>query len=239
MPVAVVAGGAGVLGRHVVSGLLDAGHRVVVLDRDCSGPVTDLPSRLCVDLTREDEVRGAFEETVSRWGVPDVLVNCQGWSPKLANGEAPRDDQLTEQQFTEVIRVNLVSCFLTMREAAPAMAARGTGRVVNVTSTAALTGRSPAVSAYVAAKAGLEALTRQYAVRYGHRGVLVSAVAPGKFAGAEDVEPPSLVAGYLSGIPLGRLAAPSEIAEVILFLASRRNRYITGHTVVVDGGRLA
>jgi NAD(P)-dependent dehydrogenase (short-subunit alcohol dehydrogenase family) len=235
---AIVAGGSGVLGSQVTGRLVGAGHRVVVLDR-APCPAADRVAHLPVDLTDETEVDRVLRSVAERYGIPRVLVNCQGWSPKSPDGGPEPDESLTARSFLRVLDVNLVSCFLTMRTVVPMMVAAGGGRVINVSSTAARTGRTTASPAYAAAKAGVDALTRSFAVRYGPSGVLVCAVAPGKFANPQWPDDPSAVDRYRRDIPLGRLATPAEIAGVIVFLASRDNTYLTGHTVTVDGGRLA
>lgn len=237
--VAVVAGGSGALGRQVVSGLIEEGHRVLVLDR--IPPDRDCASQAFarVDLTEEDQIVRALEEWTQRWDVPRVLVNCQGWSPKRPDGRTPSDVEMPSAEFLDVIKANLLSCYLTMRAVVPQMASAGGGRVVNVSSTSALTGRTTASSAYAASKAGVDALTRSFAARYGPQGVLSSVVSPGKFVNPHWPDNPEALTEYVSEIPLGRLAEAAEIAQVILFLASTQNRYVNGHTIVVDGGRLA
>lgn len=240
MTLAIVAGGAGQLGRRVCTGLAADGHRVLVLD--LAEPVPEPNGTLTsttVDLTDEDAVAAAVDDAVARWGAPTVLVNCQGWSPKGPDGRAAGAAAMLADDFMAVLRVNLLGCYLTMKAVVPVMAAAGGGRVVNVASTSGRTGRTTASAAYAAAKAGVEALTRSFAAAYGNRGVLVTAVAPGKFVSPGWVDDPAALAGYVADIPLGRLAEPDDIGAVIQFLASARNNYITGHTMVIDGGRLA
>jgi NAD(P)-dependent dehydrogenase (short-subunit alcohol dehydrogenase family) len=143
---------------------------------------------------------------------PRVLVNCQGWSPKGADGVAVPDAELSAEGFLRIVEVNLLSCFLTLREFVPAMAAAGGGRVVNVSSTSALTGRTSASPAYAAAKAGLDALTRSFAVRYGPANVMVCGVAPGKLDNARWPDSSEALVGYRAEIPLGRLGRPEDAA---------------------------
>lgn len=235
---AIVTGGAGRLGSRVCRGLVDDGHRVLVLDRVEHQPA-DLLASTMVDLTDETGVQAAVDEGIGRWGVPAVLVTCHGWSPKGPGGRAASAAGMPADDFLAVLRVNLLGCYLAMKAVVPAMAAAGRGRVVNVSSTSGLTGRTTASAAYAAAKAGIDALTRSYAAEYGNRGVLVSAVAPGKFVSPGWIDDPAALARYTADIPLGRLADPEEIGAAIRFLASVRNNYITGHTMVIDGGRLA
>lgn len=235
---AIVAGGAGELGRRVARDLLGDGHRVLVLDLVAVEPGERLASTT-VDLTDENAVQAAVTDGVARWGSPAVLVNCQGWSPKGRDGLAAGAAAMPAGEFMAVLGVNLLGCYLTMKAVVPVMAAAGGGRVVNVGSASGRTGRTTASAAYAAAKAGVEALTRSFAAAYGDRGVLVTAVAPGKFASPGWSDHPAALADYTADIPLGRLADPDDIAAVIRFLVSARNNYITGHTMLIDGGRLA
>lgn len=231
----VIAGGAGNLGRVLARRIMATGEDVVVLDRHPSGSPGAVD--IAVDLVDDEAVRVTLEALTAQRGAPRALVNAQGWSPKPGGSAAA--EAVEPKLFREVIEVNLTSCYTTMRVLLPVMAQRGSGRVVNVGSAAAYTGRTTATSAYSAAKAGLDALTRSFAVEYASRGVLVCGVAPGKFASPGWVDDAAAVEHYRSEIPVGRLASVDEVSEAILFLASSRNTYITGQTVVVDGGRLA
>jgi len=236
----IVAGGSGALGSAVTAGLVREGHRVLVLDRvtapdDLDGTV----SSVLVDLVDSAQVAKAVDDAVAEWGAPSVLVNCQGWSPKDEEGVAIGDADMSAEMFTEALQVNLLTAFLTIRTVIPHMAAAGGGRVVSVSSASARTGRTTAAAVYAAAKAGVEALTRHFAVQYGSSGVLVGAVAPGKFVNPNWPDNSELVDAYQAEIPLGRRATPAEVAEAILYLASASNTYLTGQTVLVDGGRLS
>lgn len=238
MTLAIVTGGAGRLGSGVSRGLVEDGHHVLVLDRVEHPPADGLTSAV-VDLTDEAGVQAAVDQGVARWGAPAVLVTCHGWSPKGQDGRSAGAAGMSAEDFFAVLEVNLLGCYLAMKAVVPAMAAAGGGRVVNVSSTSGSTGRTTASAAYAAAKAGIDALTRSFAVEYGDRGVLVSGVAPGKFRSPGWIDDPAALARYTADIPLGRLAEPEDIGAVIRFLASEHNNYITGHTTVIDGGRLA
>jgi NAD(P)-dependent dehydrogenase (short-subunit alcohol dehydrogenase family) len=234
---AVVAGGAGTLGSRVAHRLADLGHHVVILDR--AGHDDERTTYVKIDLTDEEDVTTTLNAVTGRHGPPAVLVNCQGWSPKGADGRAVPDDEFGKLDFLRVLDVNLVSSYLLMRRLVPMMAGAGGGRVVNVSSTAASTGRTTAGPAYAAAKAGLDALTRSFAVRYGPHNVLVCGVAPGKLRNPAWPDAPEALAAYRSEIPLGRLADPDEVAAFIVRLASDANTYVTGQTIAIDGGRTA
>jgi NAD(P)-dependent dehydrogenase (short-subunit alcohol dehydrogenase family) len=161
----------------------------------------------------------------------DILVNDAGVN-RLA-GLAETDDDL----LRETLEINLIAPLRLARALAPAMAERGWGRVVNITSVWAVVARERRLP-YIVSKTGLNGLTRAMAVEFGRAGVLVNAVAPGfvvtemttRNNTAEELE------AIASGVPLGRLAQPDEIAELVAFLASSRNSFMTGQVVICDGG---
>jgi 3-oxoacyl-[acyl-carrier protein] reductase len=235
--VAVVAGGAGTLGSAVARRLVDDGYIVAVLDRRVppSEPGVVAFEVDLVDDARVAEAAGAVAEL----GPIEILVNAQGYSPKDGDGRAPAIEETSAEDFLEVLRINLVSCFLTMRELVPPMAERGRGWVVNVGSAAARTARTPAAPSYLAAKSGLEALTRTFGYRYAAAGVVVSCVAPGKFESPGWRDDPESQARYLAELPVGRLLSVDELVDAVAFLCSASNRYFTARTLVLDGGRLA
>ena len=161
----------------------------------------------------------------------DILVNDAGVN-RLA-GLAETDDDL----LRETLEINLIAPLRLARALAPAMAERGWGRVVNITSVWAVVARERRLP-YIVSKTGLNGLTRAMAVEFGRAGVLVNAVAPGfvvtemttRNNTAEELE------AIANGVPLGRLAQPDEIAELVAFLASSRNSFMTGQVVICDGG---
>ncbi|MGW1597181.1 SDR family NAD(P)-dependent oxidoreductase [Streptomyces sp. NPDC002343] len=233
----VVSGGAGFLGSALTDRLLAEGRTVVVLDREPPRHPGAVP--VLVDLADETALEKVLDRLLTERGAPAHLVMCQGWSPKGGDGAAIEEEEMPAGLFRQTLDANLTSCFLLLRALVPAMADRGRGRVVAVGSAAAHTGRTTATSAYAAAKAGVAALVRTFAVRYAHRGVLVNTVAPGKIDNPGWPDAPDAVARYRTEIPLGRLADAAEVADAIAFLLSSGNTYITGQTLIIDGGRLS
>ncbi|MFJ4695462.1 SDR family NAD(P)-dependent oxidoreductase [Streptomyces sp. NPDC088766] len=233
----VVSGGSGFLGSAVTERLLAEGHHVVVLDR--TPPRHPEAVLIEVDLADESALEKALGRLLAERGAPAGLVMCHGWSPKAEDGSTIPENEVPAELFRQVLDTNLTSCFLLLRTLVPAMAATGSGRVVAVGSAAAHTGRTTAGSAYAAAKAGVAALVRTFGVRYAHQGVLINDVSPGKIANPDWPDSPQAIAHYRQEIPVGRLAEAAEVADAISFLLSPLNSYITGQTVIVDGGRLS
>lgn len=161
----------------------------------------------------------------------DILVNDAGIN-HLARLEETDDETLRE-----MLEINLVAPLRLARALAPAMAQRGWGRVVNISSVWAIVAKERRLP-YIVAKTGLNGLTRAMAVEFGPRGVLVNSVAPGfvltEMTTQNNTE--QELEAIAQAVPLRRMAQPEEIAEVVAFLASSRNSFMTGQVIVCDGG---
>lgn len=242
--VAVVTGGAGCLGRAVARALARDGLMPVLLDRRAdeldaaAGELGDGVETLCVDVADADTLRAEVDALSARRGAIEVLVSAAGYSPK-AGGRRPATHEISPEEWRAVTEVNLSSVFYAARAVLPHMTRAGYGRIVNVSSTAGLVGSPTAGLHYCAAKMGVVGLTRALSGEVAESGVLVNAVAPGKFVNPDWPDAPDAVAQYAARVPVGRLAEPGEVADVIAWLASRANTYVTGATIVVDGGRVA
>jgi NAD(P)-dependent dehydrogenase (short-subunit alcohol dehydrogenase family) len=191
---------------------------------------------IATDVTDESQVRAMVATTLEDLGGLDVLVNNAGGSPFMASLLDLRPDG-----WDKLLRLNLSSAFWALQEAGRHFVAQQSGAVVNISSLAGLSS-SPALAAYGAAKAALISMTTTAAAEWGPSGVRVNAVAPGwiktdlnRFAW----ENPDLESSMVARAPLARWGDATEIAEVVAFLASDRASYITGQTVVVDGGLTA
>jgi NAD(P)-dependent dehydrogenase (short-subunit alcohol dehydrogenase family) len=233
--VAVVTGGASGIGAATARLLAREGARVAILDRDTDGTValaTEIGGLAVVaDVRTGDEVDRAFRTVEAELGAVSVLVNSAGV------GDLRPLDTVDEKLWHRLIDVNLTGTFLPIRAVVPSMRTAGRGAIVNV---ASLSGLMPTrnEAAYSAAKAGVIALTRSAALENGPE-VRVNCVAPGYVATpltAAFQDHPDAFAPIADQLPLRRMAAPEEIAEVIAFLASARSSYMTGQTLVVDGG---
>jgi len=186
------------------------------------------PSRAELDLADGASI-AAY---VKGLGAPvDILVNNAGvnWPQPLV--------ELDDARLDETLNVNLAAPARLARGLAPGMVERGYGRIVNVSSMLALVAREGR-AAYSASKAGLVGLTRAIALELAPHGVLVNAIAPGYIATdlTRQNNSPAELEQVVAGIPLGRLAEPEEIAELIAFLCSARNSYVTGQVLACDGG---
>lgn len=242
-PVALVTGAGNGIGEYTARAFAAAGYRVAVADRDLDGAervAADLDSTgaaatpVDVDVTVTASVDAMVAATLAAFGRIDVLVNNAG--VPVANDSAT----ITDGAWSASIEVNLSSALKCSRAAHSALAASGAGAIVNVSSLSGFVGMPGRVS-YSAAKSGIKGLTRVLAVEWAPQGIRVNAVAPGyvRTSGFERRmvgERAHDVSRLEARVPLGRLCRPEEIASVIGFLASTDASYITGQTLLVDGG---
>jgi NAD(P)-dependent dehydrogenase (short-subunit alcohol dehydrogenase family) len=233
---ALVTGGTSGIGRATAEALAREGAHVLVSGRneargaEVVAAIREAGGRaefVIADLGNADDVRalGARATDV------DILVNNAGVFPAGPTHELP------ESAFDEAFAVNVKAPFLLTAAIAPQMAERG-GAIVNVTTMVAEFGMA-GLSAYGASKAATALLTKAWAAEYGPSGVRVNAVSPGPTSTPGTEAMGEGFDAIVSTIPLGRAAAPKEIAEMIVFLASDRASYLNGAVVPVDGGRVA
>ncbi len=191
------------------------------------------------DVTRPEEVQASLREMKSRWKTVDILVNNAGGALQTPH----RLEKIEEKDWNLVLDVNLKGTFLCCQAAIPEMARQGRGVIVNMSALAGHWRASLAGVQYVAAKAGVEGLTRQLAYDWGKSGVRVNAIAPTvtltgeRIQGLWEAKSDEEKRKVLSAIPLGRLGTPEEVASVVVFLASDESSFITGVTIDVNGGR--
>jgi NAD(P)-dependent dehydrogenase (short-subunit alcohol dehydrogenase family) len=237
--VAIVSAAGEGIGEATAHAFADAGYRLVLVDVNAealAATVNDLPSGVATsavaDVTDEAAVAGIMARALESFGRVDVLVNVVGGS--RPGKTAP---QLTLAEWNQMLALNLTSTFLMCRAVVPHMEERGKGAIVNVSSGAGLRGMR-ANPGYVAAKAGVSALTRALALDHGPNGVRVNCVAPGPIRTPlmrRNRTPDEILA--MGKIALaGRIGEPEEIAAGILWLASDAASYVMGQTIEIDGG---
>jgi NAD(P)-dependent dehydrogenase (short-subunit alcohol dehydrogenase family) len=241
--IALVTGAARGLGRAIALALAEAGADLALGLRDASrddglaGEIRDLGRRalsLQMDVTRLEEVDAAVAATVEQFGSLDLLVNNAGGGAGLVPAE-----EVSVAAFDRTLNVNLRGAFFACRAAFEPMRERGFGRIVTVSSQAALVAL-PGEAAYCSAKAAVSHLTRCLAVEWGRHGITVNSVAP-TFVRTPGTEPvlsdPQFRAEVEERIAaLHRIGEPDEVAGAVVFLCSPAASLITGETLVIDGG---
>ena len=241
--VAIVTGGRRGIGKAIALALAEAGADIAVCDRVIEdgelGVVAEEAQRLGrrslavqADITQKADVDSLVERVVAEFGAIDILVNNAAM-----NIRAPLLE-LREDGWDRVIDTDLKGYYLCSQAVGKQMVSRKRGNIINIASTAAIKA-APEMGAYCIAKAGVVMLTKILAVELAQYNIRVNAVAPSmvktKFSQPLWDDPETLKE-IESGIPLGRLAETGDIIGSVLFLASDASSYITGHTIIVDGG---
>jgi gluconate 5-dehydrogenase len=240
--VAIVTGGSRGLGLEMAEGLAEAGAALMLCARReewLTPAVAELRGRgfrvegaLC-DVASPQQVQVVVDLTMAAYGQMDILVNNAG----LSWGEAP--ETMSLDKWHKVLDANLTGAFLFSQAAGREMLKRRSGSIINIASVAGLQSmvNGPHYAGYAASKAGLMGLTRELAASWGRQGIRVNAIAPGFFhSRLADAAIPLAEPRIRGFSPLGRVGAPGELKGVAVFLAADASSYITGHTLVVDGG---
>lgn len=226
--VALVTGASRGIGHDVALALEGAGATVVSGVREGEGPTESVT----IDLHDVGSIASAVEAVIDRHGKLDVLVNNAGVG---TNHDAL---DVTEQEWDEVLDVNLKGLFFACQAAGRHMVRAGFGRIVNMSSQAGHVGiRRHA--AYSASKGGVELLTKVLALEWGPYGVTVNAVAPTFIrtpGTAERLDRPEFLEDVLTRIPIGRVGTTTEVAAAVIFLASPSAGLVNGTSIVMDGG---
>ena len=237
--IAIVTGAGRGIGRGTALALADAGANVVVSDinlEDCEKVVEEISKKggqaLAVkcDVSSKVEVDEMITKTTEKFGQLDILVNNAGIFPFKAF------EEMTEEDWDKVLDVNLKSIFLCSQAAAKIM--EEGGKIVNISSIAAFVGFEGLVH-YCASKGGINAMIRALALELAKKKINVNAIAPGSIdtpGASQSSQDEEMKKQTLANIPLGRIGKPEDIANAVVFLASDKANYITGQTIIVDGG---
>lgn len=250
--VVIVTGGAHGIGEAAVLAFSREGYRVALadLDRDAGEQVkqrSTSPTDVLViraDVSRAGDAQDVVRQTVAAFGGVDAVFNNAGIQPPDSYKTA---EQLDEAMWDRVMDVNVKGCFLLCKYAIPEMRRRGGGVIINNASVQGLQSQK-LVPVYAASKGAVLSLTRNLALDYAEENIRVVAVCPGSVdtpmlrataALAVPSDPEGTLAQWGRKHPLGRIARPEEIAEVVVFLASDKASFVTGEYVCVDGGLMA
>jgi NAD(P)-dependent dehydrogenase (short-subunit alcohol dehydrogenase family) len=240
--VALVTGGGRGIGRGIVDRFLEEGALVAVVQRSSvDTSLADHPQLASVeaDLTDTTAIPRAVDAVIERFGGLDILVNNAGIMFERTVGE------LRPDEWRLMLAVNLEAPLLLAQAVAPHMRRRGGGSIINIGSIEGVSA-NPSHAAYCATKAGIHGMTRALAVDLGTHNIRCNAIAPGWIASdlsdayLESHPDPAGARAALNRLhPIGRLGSPTDVGNLAVFLASDRAGFLTGETVVLDGGRTA
>jgi NAD(P)-dependent dehydrogenase (short-subunit alcohol dehydrogenase family) len=238
--IAIVTGGAKGIGRAIADGLAGEGARVVVVDVEgAEAAAASYPEGvgLTVDVADEDAVRRMTTETVERCGAIDILVNNAGLYASLAMRPFT---EIPLEEWRRVMDVNVASMFLACRSVVPVMREQGGGSIVNISSGTPFRG-VPFLLHYVTSKGAIVAFTRALAKELGKDGVRVNCVAPG-FTMSDGVKEHPEVIEKLRDVSIAartiqRDQEPEDIVGAVVYFVSPAASFVTGQTIVIDGGQ--
>lgn len=239
---AIITGGARGMGESHARLFVREGANVVLTDRNVEGgqalatELGDAATFVAHDVTQPESWADVVAAAVDAYGTIDILVNNAGILGPMATTV-----DLTEEGYDQVCAINQHSVFYGMKAVLPVMIKAGRGSIVNISSIAGMAANYGFPSlAYVASKFAVRGMTKATAMEYGKHNIRVNSVHPGFIQTPMMVEATDEVGGdALAQIPLGRIAEPIEVSNLVLFLASDESSYITGSEHLVDAGMLA
>lgn len=236
---AVVTGGASGIGEATARLFIQEGAKVVIADlneekgRKLAGELGEAAIYMNVNVTKEDHITAMFAEAEAKFGQVDILINNAGI------GSQGVSDELSYEDWHQIISINLDGVFLAAKHAIKAMKKNGGGSIVNMASILGHVGQAQ-TAAYTASKGGVVNLTRALAVEYASENIRVNAIGPGYIdTPLLDQLDEDMKNHLISLHPLGRLGTSEEVANATLFLASDEASFVTGANLMVDGGYTA
>ena len=235
--VALIVGAARGIGAGIAERFVEEGARLVIADSEAEAG-TATAARLggrfiAADVTQEADLDRAVAESIGAHGRLDILVQNAGIYPWTLI------ENISAEEWDKVLAVNLKGTFLAARAALPHMKARKSGRMIFTSSITGPRVTSPGHGHYSASKAGINGFIKAAALEFAGYGITVNGVEPGNILteGMKAQRSPAFIKSMEDAVPLGRLGTPRDIANAALFLASDDAAYITGTTIVVDGGQ--
>lgn len=241
---AVVIGGTSGIGRTLSLGLADAGADVIASARrpeQVEETATEIErrgrstARLCCDVCDRQSLEQALADSLGMFGKVDILINCAGKTKRTPTLT------LAEEEWASILETNLTGTLRACQVFGKHMLERGHGRIINIASLSSFVAFTE-VAAYGASKAGIVSLTRSLAVEWAKKGVVVNAIVPGVFRtalNAELLDRAPRGQELLMRTPMGRFGRTEELIGAAVYLASDAASFVTGQTLVVDGGFLA
>ncbi len=242
--IALVTGAARGLGKEIATGLAQHGASLVLADVEFPEETTEQIKRMgarCIavktDVSREAEVVDLTAQAIGAYGRVDILINNAG----VSQLSYTPTEALSVEEWDQVIGINLRGTFLCCKHLGRSMIKTGGGNMVNIASTAGITG-VPRAPAYCASKAGVILLTKSLALEWAPHNIRVNAIAPHYLETAFTQglrDSAKVYDALINQIPLRRFGKPSELIGAVLFLSSNASSYVTGTVFTVDGGYLA
>lgn len=240
---AIITGGGRGLGEQMAYALAEAGANIVICSRKidaCRKVAKEIEEKFHVqtlalpcDISNKQQIEEVVQTIVDQFGTIDILVNNSGvsWSSSLFD--------LEENQWDKVMDINLKGTFLFSQAVAKVMKKQKSGKIINISSVLGLLGVDPRfvnTIAYNTSKGAIIALTRDLSAKLGFYGITVNALAPGLFQTDLTKSLDSISSILLDKIPLKRFGISEDLKATIVYLASPASNYVTGHTLVIDGG---
>ncbi len=244
--VAIVTGGAAGIGREFALGLADEGARVVIADVNTNAARTLAESirdrgkgalDIGTDVSKVDDCERMVHKTIDRFGRIDILINNAAVYMRVPASKLPLWE-MSPEEWKKVVDVNLTGVFLCCRAVLPKMITQGSGKIINIASGHALIGAAN-FAHYVASKGGILSLTKALAKETGRYNINVNCIAPGSTLSEDNAEDPNVIAyreAAVASRAIKRIGYPKDLLGTVIFLASSDSDFVTGQTIVVDGG---